>query len=68
MQIRLAAKVLTELNPDPAMFRHGCVKHPLPRLFVQPPELLKVICREIPALYPRLQISALLAQNPSICL
>ena len=61
MQIRLAAKVLTEFNPDPAMFGYGSVKHPLPRLFVQPPELFKVLCREIPALYPRLQISALLA-------
>jgi len=66
MQIRLAAKVLTEFNPDPTVFRHGFVKHPLPRLFVHPPELLKVPCREIPALYPRLQIPALLAQNALI--
>jgi hypothetical protein len=66
MQIRLAAKVLTEFNPDPTVFRHGSVKHPLRRLFVHPPELLKVPCREIPALYPRLQISALLAQNALI--
>jgi hypothetical protein len=65
-QVGLCAKVLTEFNPDPSPFGFSAVKHPLRGLFVDPPELLKVLCREIPALYPRLPISALFAQNAVI--
>jgi hypothetical protein len=66
MQVGLCAKVLIKQNFNPAVLCLGSVKHPLRRLFVEPSHLLKVLCREVPALYPRLQIPALFAPNAVI--